>query len=200
MNADRHKLAGALFFLGVAQLVLAIILAEAYYQGPYSVSANAISDLGVGPTAPWLNYSMILFGLTLFAGAYLIREIDTAFILLLSITSIGAVGVGLFPETNAGLHSAFSVLIFMAGPLAAISAYRITPSPLRQLSVLAGAFSLVFLLFYVLGKATSIKIGFGLGLGGMERMNVYPLFLWDLCFAGFLMAPRKNERTRGISS
>ncbi len=192
MNADKYKLAGALFFIGVAQLVLAIMLAEAYYQGPYSVSANAISDLGVGPTAPWLNYSMVIFGLALFAGAYLIREIDTAFILLLFLTSIGAVGIGLFPETSAGMHSAFSILIFIAGPLAAISAYKITHSPLRQLSALAGAFSLTFLLLYVLGKATPINISFGLGLGGMERMNVYPLYLWLLCFAGFLMTPRKK--------
>ena len=52
VHSDYRRIAGALLFLGVAQFLLCIIAAEAFYPN-YLIHNNAISDLGVGSTA-WL--------------------------------------------------------------------------------------------------------------------------------------------------
>ena len=55
-------------FVGAAQFVLAMIIAEARYPG-YSIAKNAISDLGVGRTARLFNASIIVFGAAIVGGA-----------------------------------------------------------------------------------------------------------------------------------
>ncbi|MGP8011048.1 MAG: hypothetical protein ACLPI9_01000 [Halobacteriota archaeon] len=48
MSIDNRSLLGALFFVGAAQFILVIVIAEARYPGGYSVATNALSNLGVG--------------------------------------------------------------------------------------------------------------------------------------------------------
>jgi hypothetical membrane protein len=70
MSYPRNKVAGTLFFIADTQFVLCLIIAEALYPG-YSVSANYISDLGVGPSALVFNATVFLLGLLLLVGTYL---------------------------------------------------------------------------------------------------------------------------------
>ena len=50
MSIENRTLVGALFFVGAAQFILLIVIAEARYPGGYSVATNALSNLGVGQT------------------------------------------------------------------------------------------------------------------------------------------------------
>ncbi len=65
--------------------------------------------------------------------------------------------------------------------LAAIMSYRIVQSPLTYISVVLGALTLTDLILFTTGNNS------GLGVGGMERMIVYPVFVWGLSFSGFLI-------------
>ncbi len=72
MSINRLNVAGGLLlFIGVAEFLLLMLIAEAIYPG-YSVSRNYISDLGVGPTAVLFNSSIIIMGLLLVIAAILV--------------------------------------------------------------------------------------------------------------------------------
>ncbi len=75
MAYSREKVAGMVFFIAAAQFLLGLIIAEASYSG-YSVSANYISDLGIGPSAVIFNSSVFLGGLLLLIGTYFLRHIS----------------------------------------------------------------------------------------------------------------------------
>jgi len=166
-------------------------LAEQFYPG-YSVSMNYISDLGatcnstcniVQPSSMIFNSSVILLGLTIILGAYFVHrafgaKLLTAFLIL---AGVGAMGVGLFPETAGILHSVFSLITFLFGGLSAIAAYKIEKSPLNYFSVILGIVTLIALALY-----TSSNF-LGLGPGGMERMIAYPALLWGVGLGGHMM-------------
>jgi hypothetical membrane protein len=64
MVAANQLLIGSLWFVGAAQFVLAMIVAEARYPS-CSIANNAISDLGVGRTGRLFNASIVVFRATL---------------------------------------------------------------------------------------------------------------------------------------
>jgi len=167
-----HKAAGVLLFIGSAQFIIGMVVAEAVYPG-YSVSQNFISDLGVGPAALIFNTSVFLLGLMVVASAYFIdREFGNRLVtVLFCLTGAGAMGVGAFPENFGLIHLAVSLVTFLFGGLSAIAAYKLEKPPLNYFSVVMGVISLLALLLFSTG------IFFGLGQGGMERMIVYPLLL-----------------------
>ncbi|RLI21979.1 hypothetical protein DRO54_02295 [Candidatus Bathyarchaeota archaeon] len=183
-NASR--LAGILVFIASAQFILAMIISEALYPN-YSVSSNYISDLGeiskAGSVAYIFNSSIILLGLLAIVATYLIRHIfdDKPFLACLFLTGIGAMGVGLFPESFKVLHPVFSFIAFFFGALSAISSFRVLKSPFSYLSVFLGLLSLLALALFGMG------LHLGLGIGGMERMIAYPILLWALGFGGHLI-------------
>jgi len=130
----------------------------------------------------------MLLGLTIIVGGFLIYRVYSMKILLglLLLTGIGALGVGLFPETTGILHHIVSLIAFLFGGLSAILAYRIEKSPMNYFSVILGAVTLISLGLYISG------IFLGLGSGGMERMIVYPLVLWGIGLGGHLMQTPKG--------
>ena len=65
---NNRSISGALIFLGAAQFILVLVIAEALYPG-YNVATNYISDLGVGQTALLFNVSVAVFGVFIFIGA-----------------------------------------------------------------------------------------------------------------------------------
>lgn len=190
------KLSGALIFVGSAQFTTAMIVAEALYPG-YSVSQNYISDLGatcratclvVQPTANIFNSSIILLGLLGVLSAFSFwrgfhQRILSGFIAL---TSIGAMGVGLFPETAGSIHHIVSLITFIFSGLAAIASFRVQKSPLSYISPLLGAMTLLSLALYI------SNVFLGLGPGGMERMIVYPALIWSISFGAHLIASASN--------
>ena len=172
--------AASLLLFGAAQFLLCLVVAEALYPG-YSTAANAISDLGVGSTALLFNSSIMFFGAASATVAYLLRQkLGRLLAVCMAIAGIGALGVGLLPETLGLPHFISALAAFLFGGIAAIASSRHAPAPLSYLFLLLGAATLCALALEVAGTA------FGLGHGGMERMIAYPIIIWEIAFAGVL--------------
>lgn len=200
MKYTYGRIAGALIFVGSAQFIIALIVSEALYPS-YSVSQNYISDLGatcratcqvVEPTATIFNSSVFLLGLLGIFGSYSIwRELRFRILsLFVALASLGAMGVGLLPETAGPIHHLVSLITFVFAGLSAIVSYRAQRAPLSHFSVLLGAMTLVALFLYI------SEIFLGLGPGGMERMIVYPALIWTTEFGASLVASSTDSKTK----
>lgn len=200
MDFSSRKTAGALLFVGSAQFVVALIIAEAIFPG-YSVSKNYISDLGTWnqPSAFIFNPSAILLGLVCIAGSYFIQRAFRmrGITVLFALLGVGTLGVGIFPEnilTVNGVpvpHTIAAMIAFVVGGIASIASYKITKSPFRYLGVILGGTSL---LAFVLFLTTASSNYLGLGVGGMERMITYPTLIWTVGLGGNLMSSPINEK------
>jgi hypothetical membrane protein len=182
------KVAGVLFFIASTQFVLGMIIAEALYPG-YSISANYISDLGVGPSSTVFNVSIFLLGLLSLIGTYFLYQAYNLKVItiLLIITALASMGVGIFTEDNNPMHMFVSFFAFLFGGLSAISSNRLMKHPFSIIVILLGVMSLSAL-FLFMGN-----FYFGLGAGGMERMVAYPILIWMIGFGSFLIAfPEKS--------
>jgi hypothetical membrane protein len=199
--------AGTAFFLGAVQYGIFLIISEVVYSayGPlntpgsgnttgyvYSVYANAISDLGANcrtactavPSAYIFDSTVAVLGLLVIVGAYYLQR-AFAFkpaTVTATLAGIGAVGVGLFPETTGVWHGIFSLIVFLFAGLSAIIGARFQRPPMFYFSIILGLGTLAALVLYVGSNYL------GLGQGGMERMIVYPVLLWVIGFGGHLMA------------
>jgi len=107
---------------------------------------------------------------------------------LVALAGVGAMGVGVFPETTGIWHGIFSLVVFLFAGLSAIVTYRFQKKPMAYFSVILGVMTLIALFLYV------PNIYLGLGPGGMERMIVYPALLWAIGFGGHLMALEDKAR------
>jgi hypothetical membrane protein len=182
-NASR---AGAAFFVGSLQFIIATILAEAYYPG-YSVSTNPLSDLGGGASstsaAIW-NSSIIALGLLVILGALFLQKSFRWWPLtaMLALAGIGAIGVGVFPEGTGLVHALSELFAFLFGGLAAVLSYRFQRKPMSYFSLIVGALALIALVLYLGNEYVA------LGEGGMQRLVAYPELLWGVGFGAHLMA------------
>ncbi|MFP3190385.1 MAG: DUF998 domain-containing protein [Thermoproteota archaeon] len=192
------KKAGVALFLGVAQFSVFLIIAESTFPN-YSVSGNYISDLGricgrppanpnsciaVQPSSMIFNGSIIFLGILVIIGSYFLlkAKVPKDIPILAIISAIGMIGVGTFPEGSPFmLHTVSSFITFLFIGIFAIVSYRIQKFPMNVFAIIAGAATLLALFLY----ASNIYLG--LGMGGMERMVVYPVMVWSLAFAGYLM-------------
>ena len=205
---------GVAIFIGAVQFGVFMTISEILYSGygtnpslsaptgyGYSVFSNYVSDLGatcpssgacyIPPSAMLFDTSIAVLGLFALLGAFFLHRAfgwapATG---LVALAGIGALGVGLFPETTGIWHSLFSLVVFLFAGLSAIVTYRFQKMPMSVFSVILGVITLIALLLYVPNYYE------GLGAGGMERMIVYPALLWAIGFGGHLMAtedfPRK---------
>jgi hypothetical membrane protein len=198
MEYSSGKVAGTLFFIAVTQFVLGLIVSEALYSG-YSISGNYISDLGVGPSSMIFNSSVFLMGLLLIIGAYFLQRAFNFELLtvLLVLTAIGAMGVGIFTEDFGMIHSVVSLITFLSSGLSAIFSvicsyvyeFNLVKMPFSAISVILGFVTLGALALFMAG------IDLGLGVGGMERMIVYPILMWGVGFGGYLIAHPEKQTT-----
>lgn len=175
MDDDNLVIAGLLLFIGVAQFLLFMDIAT-YLYPEYSVAENYISGLGVGPSAFLFNSSIIMLGIFGVVGTYLLYKsgVDRVFIFILLMASVGAAGVGVLPENMGILHIIPSFITFLFSGLGAIYSFRVDASKLRYIWPVMGLISLAALILF------ASKSYLGLGKGGMERMIVYPVFVWLL--------------------
>ncbi len=182
MKYPSQSIAGMFLFLAAFQFVLMLLVSETLYPG-YSVSENYISDLGVGPSAMLFNASVFLLGLLMLLGAYLLQRVfnDKVFSCILILNAVGSLIVGVFPENLEPMHSTGAFLIFSFGALTTLYSIRLTKRPFAYLSVLLGVLSLLAFALFALQQYA------GLGVGGMERMIVYPNLVWMVGFAGYLL-------------
>jgi len=196
---------GVAIFVGAVQfgifLVVSEILYSAYGTNGYSVSANYVSDLGancptsgacyIPPSALLYNTSIALLGIAVLVGAYFLHRAFrwTPATTAVTLTGIGALGVGLFPETAGNVHLAFSFIVFFFAGLSAVLTYRFQKAPLSYFSVFLGVITLVALFLSI------ANVDLGLGNGGIERMVVYPALLWAIGFGGHMMATEDKVLT-----
>ena len=173
-------------FLGGAQFLICLIVAEALYPG-YNISTNTISDLGATcnpsciihhPSSTIFNSSVILLGVLAFVGSYFVyRNGYILCAILMMIGSAGAIGVGVFPETFGPLHLLVSGITFLFTGLSATVSYKISKFPMSFFSLILGLVTLCTLVIY----SSAIFFGFGylgLGQGGLERVMAYAAIIW----------------------
>lgn len=203
MNWDNRKIAGLLLFVGVAQFILTKIVLETIYPG-YLVGQQAISDLGnwglAGNFAAVFSASAILLGVFIMAGAYFNGHgsKNRCFTALLAIAGVGNVVVGVVAENVIpSVHSIFALIMFASWAVAALLSYKFVKSPFSYVSVTLGAVSLLMLVLSLLGQRVSSSFALGLGMGGMERLVVYPLWFWTLGFGAYLIGESSDTTITG---
>lgn len=191
---DYYKLAGIILIVGCVQFFMAVNLAETQFPG-YSTAKNTLSTLGgsvplVEPSAIIFNVSVIIFGLLGLMAVYLILKSGGCrlFSSCLAISSIGAIGVGLFPQYTGNTHLLFALLTFLFASLATIFSYRLGLNRYMVIvSMVMGFTSLILLLLVVfLGSGNSNPLIAYLGVGGNERFIAYPAIFYLTALGGYL--------------
>lgn len=190
-------MAGTLLFVGGVQWFLVIVIAEGLHPG-YNSGVHYVSSLGVGITALFYNLSLVLLGVTIVAGTYLIQRAfgSRLFFVLFTVTGLATMGVGLFPENVRPMHGIVTPIALLFGGLSAIASYKLQKPPLSYASVVLGALSLVAsVLFYpYLGlPRESVTTYLGLGKGTMERIVIYPILLWTIGFGSHMISSNSQE-------
>jgi hypothetical membrane protein len=200
MTERNLKIAGILAFVGAAQWILFVILAESYYPN-YNVSQNFLSDLGatcpIGGGACTINYpsstiwnaTLALMGLFAVSSAYLFRlEVKKrTFTIFFGLWGLGSLLAGIFPETYLGIHELSSYIAFVSGAIAAILAFRFIRSPFRYVSLALGILVLAWLFPVLFSGPFTRAFGGKLGAGFVERMAVYPIVIWQIGLGAQLM-------------
>ena len=199
MAYSNGKVAGAIIFIAVTQFVLGVIVSEALYPG-YSISDNYISDLGVGSSPMIFNSSVFLLGSLLIIGAYFLHRAFNFTVLTLTfvLTAIGAMGVGIFTKDAGTIHSIVALFFFLFSGLSAIFAvicshvhgFKLMKMPFSAIAVILGLMELGGFVLFLGG------IYFGLGVGGMQRMVLYPVLMWLVGFGGYLMVHSDRPTTQ----
>jgi hypothetical membrane protein len=185
------------WIVAVLQFVAAMIVTQLKFAN-YSLTKNLISDLGANTCgtfsgryvcSPWyyvFDASVVILGILVIVGVILIRTAfpargtRTVGLGLLAIAQIGAIGVGLSPETyNPTIHAFSAALAFVGANLAllvlGIAMFRDTRwDGYRAYTMLSGLVGLIAFGLFATGADGP------LGAGGMERLIIAPLLLWTL--------------------
>lgn len=191
---------GAMALIASALVLVVQLVVALRWPGGYSITQNAISDLGVTVCgafseqgllirevcSPWhqvFNIGMIFSGLAILVGAVLLynwwdRRSGRLGIIFLAmsgafISAVGFVPWDLFPDIHDFTASAQAITQWIAMALIAIAAGRGT---LRTITIITLAISLLGFLLFVLAL-DGITTPF-LGLGGVERLSFDLLTLW----------------------
>lgn len=189
------RLPGLLLFVLAAQFMTVIMLGASIAPG-YDYAGGAISDLGViDETALLFNTSLVAVGLLNLIGGYLFyRSHLRAWVLaVFALAGIGAIGAGLVPLDQGGVHGLFALLAFLFFNLEAIAAATVLHGPMKAISYLAGAIGLAFVGIMIVGDGGNPAAFGAIGHGGAERMIAYPAMLWLMALGGHLMADGGSE-------
>jgi hypothetical membrane protein len=194
-KSSSHKLAGSLIFFAGIQWFMTVLAAETLFPS-YSIMANDLSDLAstvppnvsvLQPSAMLFNITTFLFGMLIIASAFLIHRVCKMrlFTALLALSGLAAMAVGIFPGDTGTIHGLVALAWFVTAPLSAIVAFKFLKKPFAYFSVIIGVFALIVLISAFFAGQSSLFLTFG--RGGEERMLVYPIVLWMMAFAGYLM-------------
>jgi len=196
-RVDRTTISGSSLLIGGIQWFLGILAAESWFDG-YSSRIDYVSDLGIGPTASIYNLSVFILGAFLVVGAFFLFKSTNRKLLpvLLTISGIGAMGVGVFPANLQPMHSIATLLAILFGSFAAIGSYTYQSKPMSILAVVLGLMSLVLAIAFIpyLGLPTGSTVTFlGMAKGSLERWAIYPLLAWIIGFGGYLLGTAKVD-------
>ncbi|GLY15661.1 hypothetical protein Kisp01_26760 [Kineosporia sp. NBRC 101677] len=182
----------------VVQFLVFHLVVQAAWERPYSWADHNISDLGnrtcavqAEPQMRWvcspdhgmMNESFIRLGVLAVIGlllsAPLWRPGARAARGLLLAAGLGWVLVGLAPaDVNENVHVLGAALIMLAGNIGLIVAGRQASDPIvRRFGLPLGALGLTAFTLFLSQQYL------GLGMGGMERVAVFPQLAWLVLFA-----------------
>lgn len=195
---DKTAVSGCFFLIGGIQWFLGILAAESWYDG-YSSRIDYVSDLGTGPTALIYNLSVFLLGAFMVFGAFFLFKATERKLLpiLLTISGIGAMGVGIFPANLQPMHSIATLLAIMFGAFAAIGSYSFQSKPMSTIAVALGLMSFILSIAFIpyLGLPAGSTVTFlGMAKGSLERWAIYPILAWIIGFGGYLMGTVKADK------
>ena len=202
-QARESRLAGLCLTLAGIGILMGSITAEALFGGAYTTHADTLSHLGASeppdsvvtqPSAIIFGITMLITGALILVGAwFMYRAAATkAAGVFTALLGTGVLGVGVFPLTHPGPHTAFAMTAFFSGGIAVILSARGTEQPFRALWTLLGAISLVSIALGIfLMDWTPVA---RLGEGGIERWNAYPIVLWLVAHGSYLIG--RTDRTK----
>ena len=188
---DTTTLSGSFFLVGGIQWFLGLLAAESWYDG-YSSRIDYVSDLGIGPTALIYNLSVFILGAFTVVGAFFLYSSQERKLLpaLLTISGIGAMGVGVFPGYLQPMHSISTLLAILFGAFGAIASYTYQKKPMSIIAVVLGMMSFVLSMVFIpyLGLPTGSTVTFlGMAKGSLERWAIYPILAWIIGFGSYLI-------------
>jgi len=188
---DTTTLSGSFFLIGGIQWFLGLLAAESWYDG-YSSRIDYVSDLGIGPTALIYNLSVFILGAFTVVGAFFLYRSQERKLLpaLLTISGIGAMGVGVFPGYLQPMHSISTLLAILFGAFGAIASYTYQKKPMSIIAVVLGMMSFVLSMVFIpyLGLPTGSTVTFlGMAKGSLERWAIYPILAWIIGFGSYLI-------------
>lgn len=194
---DTTTLSGSFFLLGGVQWFLGMLAAESWYDG-YSSRIDYVSDLGTGPTALIYNLSVFMLGAFIVLGTFFLYKANKGRILpiLLTISGIGAMGVGIFPANLQPMHSVFTLLAILFGSFAAVGSFTYQTKPMSIISVVLGLMSFILAMVFIpyLGLPFgSTETFLGMAKGSMERWAINPILAWIIAFGSYLMGTASRE-------
>lgn len=194
----RNRLAGACWLLAAVSFLAAnVVVGLAWDQPRFSWAEHNISDLGnvtcgvwdssrprpvCSPWHPAMNAVFVGAGLLLALGALLahraLRPGRAATVTVASAVAAGSgyVLAGLHPaDVDENLHVLGALLVFAFGNAALLAAALGRSPLLRELRRVSAFLGLLGLAGTVLFLS---RVDAGIGVGGMERVAVFPLFAW----------------------
>ena len=162
-----------------------ITIAIPISQAPwFDWTLHAISDLYI---IPFFNYGMILCGILAFVfslGLILTLTTDRTGPYLLTLSSLGLIGIGVFPTAEETvlfehLFVAVAFFLFLIGSLVVIGATLISVHPKPQIARKMGVFALVVA---VVGVCSSALLLLWAGIAIPEVIICFSAFAWCLVY------------------
>ncbi|MFF9085526.1 DUF998 domain-containing protein [Streptomyces sp. NPDC014991] len=214
----KSRIGYSAWIAGAVQFFVIHGVVQSAWAKPYSWARNNISDLGnvhcavqqepepryiCSPEHALMNVSFITLGTLLVVGVALTgprwRRGATATVarLLLAGAGLGFVLAGLAPaDAHENQHVLGALLIMGTGNIGLVLAGAglsdDVPVPLRWVASLSGITAITALALFVSHHYS------GLGMGGMERVAVFPLLMWTLAAGAFGLS-RQATRKRDAS-
>ncbi len=180
------------------QFMLLVSIAETLYPG-YNTriyDLSSLADLPIHePSATIFNITVFIAGLFILVASYLIynRFRGKVFPALLGILGIGAMGVGIFPGYTGNIHTIFAMISFIFGSLALLTSFTILrDSLLKYVIPVLGAIAFIDILLVIFLQEANPFMAFG--IGGTERLIVYPVILGIIAMGGYLTGPVQSEK------
>ncbi len=182
-----NKIAGALAIIAAAQFLAVMLYAESVVPG-FDRAQNFISDLGLGPTSTMFNSSLIFSGILILAVAALAYRIfgNPIFALAMLGLAFSIIGIGIFPEDVYPQHFIASYFTFVLGPMVAIGSSWFAKKPWKYIFAALGIFSMAMTTLFI------SETTFGMGIGILERLIVYPFLFWGIAFGAYLFKYGKS--------
>ena len=192
-----QKMAGLLLIISGIQFMLLVSIAETLYPG-YNTAKydlSSLADLPLHePSATIFNVTVFIAGLFVIIASYLIykRYRGKIFPVFLGLLGIGAMGVGIFPGYTGGTHVIFAMTSFIFGSLALLTSFTILrDSLIKYILIVLGAVALLDILLVIILQDANPFMAFG--IGGTERLIVYPVILGIIALGGYLMGSIHQE-------